>query len=222
MTTLCFYRMTHDTGFAPNPFHGYCTVATCTPNHMRARLKEGDYIVGIEGVKLRKKRKKKRGQNQSSSEHLCIIYFMKIDGVLTLTKYFNDDHRFDKKKCNPNGSDVERVGDNVYWFDGQWNCISGHGHHGDEHLINQDTCGDRVFISSGFSYFGDRGIPLPPALLEHVPRGQGMKYARHATTDLVEKLEDLGSQRGKGLVGQPIDPPHNLILDLSGTSVGCK
>jgi len=57
MTKICFYRMTDDTGFAPNPFHGYCTVATCTPNHMRGRtrLREGDYIVGIEGVKLRRK-----------------------------------------------------------------------------------------------------------------------------------------------------------------------
>ena len=27
-----------DTGLAPNPFWGYCTLAVCTPNHMGIRL----------------------------------------------------------------------------------------------------------------------------------------------------------------------------------------
>ncbi len=50
----CFYRMRHDTGFAPNPYHGYCTLAACTPNHMRAKLEPGDIIVGYEGEHLKK------------------------------------------------------------------------------------------------------------------------------------------------------------------------
>ncbi|MCI0591302.1 MAG: hypothetical protein L0Y67_06845 [Gammaproteobacteria bacterium] len=215
--------MTDDTGFAPNPFHGCCTCATCTPNHMhgRPRLKEGDYIVGIEGVKLRKKRQKKRRQNQSASGD-CIIYFMKIDVVLTLNCYFND-LRFAKKQCNPNSSSyIERVGDNVYWqSDGHWRWIPDHPHD-DEKNIKKDTDGNRVFISSCFSYFGDMGIPLPEVLREHVPPGKGTKYARHATTGLVKELEGLGSRCGKGLVGHPIDAPPDLILDLSGTPAGCK
>lgn len=225
MTTLCFYRMTDDTGFAPNPFHGYCTVATCTPNHTRGcpRLGEGDFIVGIEGDALRKKRKRKRRQNQSSADGLCIIYFMKIDKKLTLNDYFND-QRFAEKKCNPNGSYVDKVGDNVYWqIDGHWHWTPGHVH--DDHddggyLIKQDTCGNRVFISSGFSYFGDMGIPLPKALEEYVPPGKGTKYARDAT-GLVEELEDLG-RWGRGRVGHPVQAQPDLNLNLSGTPAGCK
>jgi len=145
---------------------------------------------------------------------------MKIDEkVLTLTEYFNAP-RFAKKKCVPNGSDVEKVGDNVYWFDGQWHWIPDHPHD-DEKNIKKDTVGNRVFISSCFSYFGDMGIRLSEGFLKHVPPGKGTKYAYDAT-DLVEKLEDLGSRWGKGLVGHPIDAPPDLILNRSGTPAGCK
>ena len=44
---ICTYTVKRDKGFAPNPFYGYCTLAACTPNHMNAKLKEGDYIVGF-------------------------------------------------------------------------------------------------------------------------------------------------------------------------------
>ena len=30
---LCSYVVKYDTGFAPNPFWGFCTLAACTPNH---------------------------------------------------------------------------------------------------------------------------------------------------------------------------------------------
>lgn len=46
MNKACFYVMTVDTGFAPNPFHGVCTLAACTPNHCKAGLELGDLIVG--------------------------------------------------------------------------------------------------------------------------------------------------------------------------------
>jgi len=46
MNKACFYIMTVDTGFAPNPFHGVCTHAACTPNHCKANLEEGDLIAG--------------------------------------------------------------------------------------------------------------------------------------------------------------------------------
>jgi hypothetical protein len=43
---LCSHVVTDDTGFAPNPFHGYCTGAVCTPSHKSAGLKEGDWLIG--------------------------------------------------------------------------------------------------------------------------------------------------------------------------------
>jgi hypothetical protein len=43
---LCSHVITDDTGLAPNPFHGYCTSALCTPSHTNAKLKEGDWLIG--------------------------------------------------------------------------------------------------------------------------------------------------------------------------------
>ncbi|WP_155628852.1 Nmad2 family putative nucleotide modification protein [Burkholderia stagnalis] len=43
---LLKYVMTSDSGLAPNPYFGVCSLALCTPNHMNAKLKPGDWIVG--------------------------------------------------------------------------------------------------------------------------------------------------------------------------------
>lgn len=37
---LFAYKMTHDTGFAPNPFWGYLTLATCKPK-IREKKRRG-------------------------------------------------------------------------------------------------------------------------------------------------------------------------------------
>lgn len=46
---LYTYIVTHDTGFAPNPFGEYCTLANCTPNHMGIRADADDWICGFSG-----------------------------------------------------------------------------------------------------------------------------------------------------------------------------
>ena len=40
------YIVKRDYGFAPNPFYGYCTLATCKPV-IRKHAEIGDIIVGI-------------------------------------------------------------------------------------------------------------------------------------------------------------------------------
>ena len=40
------YKLRHDTGFAPNPFHGFLTLATCKPAIRRCRAK-GDWVAGF-------------------------------------------------------------------------------------------------------------------------------------------------------------------------------
>jgi hypothetical protein len=41
---LCSHVVTCDSGLAPNPFHGYCTSAVCTPSHMNARLEKCEWL----------------------------------------------------------------------------------------------------------------------------------------------------------------------------------
>src|SRR5208283_739042 len=101
---LCSYTVVHDTGFAPNPFHRYCTLATCTPNHMGVRLSLGGWILGTSSV----------------NEGNKLIYAMKVSEILDLDDYFNDP-RFERKKPGPGGW-KRRCGDNIYFrrADGKW------------------------------------------------------------------------------------------------------
>lgn len=53
---LYAYSITRDFGFAPNPFHGICTLATCKPR-IRKAANIGDWILGIGGANLKSAKK---------------------------------------------------------------------------------------------------------------------------------------------------------------------
>lgn len=74
MPKLCSYVLTSDSGYAPNPYGGICTLAHCTPVNVRARLEPGDWIVGTAGVQ--------RGYR--------LIYAMEVAEVLTRAQYMAD------------------------------------------------------------------------------------------------------------------------------------
>ncbi len=83
------YIVAYDTGFAPNPFFGVCTLATCKPR-IREHASIGDWVIGT-GAKL-----KYDYQGR-------LIYAMRVDETLTLDEYWNDP-RFQNKKPVPRGS----------------------------------------------------------------------------------------------------------------------
>ncbi len=80
--TVFSYVIEHDLGFAPNPFHRFCTLACCKPR-IRSVATLGDYILGTGACR------------PSLSGHL--IYWMRVDEVLTFDEYWAD-KRFKKKK----------------------------------------------------------------------------------------------------------------------------
>ena len=45
MSFIC-YKMTHDKGFAPNPYFDVLTLATCKPAIRRTK-KDGDWVAGF-------------------------------------------------------------------------------------------------------------------------------------------------------------------------------
>lgn len=205
MSKVCFYRMTHDGGSAPNPFHSWCTLAICTPNHQRARLVAGDFIVGIEGVTLRRKRFRRFG-GDADDGRLRMIFVMKVDERMGLHSYFHDT-RFADKKAVPASSDpVERVGDNVYFRtdDGKWGWIPGHVHDTGLNIGLQDIRGDTVFVGADFVYFGREPALLPDEFLASVP-GRGIKYLRDAAVGA--RLFEYAQQQagGRKIVADPID-----------------
>lgn len=99
MAKVCFYVMTIDTGFAPNPFHGWCTLAACTPNHRDADLARGDYIAGV----------------FRSGGPPRLVYVMEVAMSLDFDAYYRDG-RFKKKKPRKDGTWQERAGDNIYFM----------------------------------------------------------------------------------------------------------
>jgi len=202
----CFYRMSVDSGFAPNPYYGYCTLAACTPNHMRANLEPGDVIVGVESDGLIRRRRQLLGPD--TSEARCLIYYLPIVEVLDLDSYFRDP-RFARKKPEPDSRSVaRRTGDNVYFQDGHrgLRSVPGNPHDNPEQRL-QDIRGDRVYISAKdeFSYFGGAEVPLPQAFERYLPKGHGIRYHRQRLPALDRYVREAKERMGKaGRIGQPI------------------
>lgn len=153
---LFSYKVVYDIGFAPNPFHGVCTLATCKPR-VRSRAERGDWVVGV-GSKA-----------QGTAGRL--VFAMEVEEKLTFDEYWND-IRFQRKKADRRGSLKYRYGDNVYRRadDGQW-LQSDCRHSLDSGEANQahvrrDTSADAVLVSSRFTYWGGEGPQLPSEFVD--------------------------------------------------------
>jgi Nucleotide modification associated domain 2 len=94
--TLYSYVVTHDTGFSPNPFFGYCTLACCKPE-IRRNAQVGDWIVGLTP----------RAQGNK------VVYFMRVDEIVDFPSYWTHS-RFLQKRPRYDGSVQAKCGDNIY------------------------------------------------------------------------------------------------------------
>lgn len=158
---LCVYVMTCDAGFAPNLFWGYCTLATCTPNHKRCDLKKGDWIVG----------------HNTKAERNRLIYAMQLtEDPMTLDEYYHD-RRFERKRPTQ-GTWQQRCGDNVYSLNdnGVYRQDNNAEYHRTFRLRRIDTYGDRVFVSKHFYYFGANPVLIPQRFVRLIKREQGVSY----------------------------------------------
>ncbi|MBU2719595.1 hypothetical protein HF563_09465 [Acidithiobacillus ferridurans] len=151
------YVVRYDSGFAPNPFYGRCTLATCKPG-IRRSAAIGDWVVGS-------------GSNDHSVRrggHL--VYAMRVTETLSFRDY-DTDQRFDQKKPYRYGSRKQSCGDNIYYRNASnngWNQRDSFhtkpdGTPNPEH-ITRDTGVDRVLVSEDFVYFGGYGPRFPNEL----------------------------------------------------------
>lgn len=98
-TRLHSYVLKHDSGFAPNVSHGYCTLATCKPK-VRMNANVGDWVIGTGSL----------SQNDNEDR---LLYAMKIEEILSYDEYFKREE-FEYKK--PKDSDLhDSQGDNIYY-----------------------------------------------------------------------------------------------------------
>ena len=147
---LFSYVVLRDFGFAPNPFNGYCTLATCKPDIRRVAA-IGDIVIGT-GTK-------------SKILDGRLIYYMEITEKVTFNEYWEDKKFFDKRPF-VRGSLVQMYGDNIYHkFNGIW--YQENSHHSYENgtinyrNLNRDTKVDAVLISNKFFYFGKANLKIP-------------------------------------------------------------
>jgi hypothetical protein len=197
---LYSYIVARDYGFAPNPFHGYCTLATCKPK-IRAGAAVGDWIVGT-GAKTR----------YQLAGHL--IYAMKISETLDYDAYWSDP-RFICKRPVLNGSLKLMYGDNIYHRNGRrW--VQADSHHSLESgrpnpkNIAHDTSVNRLLLSTRFVYWG-HAAPTIPKRFRHFRAteedlccpGQGHRVMSEKLTATFEQW--IASVNKWGVQGLPLE-----------------
>src|SRR5579862_7115644 len=98
MPNVFTYVVDRDFGFAPNPFGGTCTLATCKPI-IRRVARVGDWVCGMGGQRLGATGK--------------LIFAMRVTRTLNFDEY-SEDEGLQFKKPTRNGSLLTLVGDNIY------------------------------------------------------------------------------------------------------------
>lgn len=198
------YVVARDYGFAPNPFNGACTLATCKPD-IRKSAHIGDWVIGCGSASLGYRGK--------------LIYAMRTDEILTYSEYF-DDPRFECKKPVLYGSLKQTYGDNIYSKNpqGEWVQLDSHHSYKDGaqnyHNIRRDTKSEKCLISHHYFYFGRSAITLPQDLEECIYRSRGFKYIEEKSG--VKLTEYLEKEYSPGFIDQPIQ--FNKFSRYNGTT----
>ena len=195
MPRLFAYIVDHDNGFAPNPFHGFCTLACCMPVTRRV-AKKGDYVVGLTGV----------------GDVPRVIYAMKVTDKKTFDEYWRGP-RFLVKRPDVDAGGEKALGDNIYHWDGQEYRQEPSRHSnkdGTEDLKNKrhDTKGNDywVLISDNFTYWGREtqsvgDLRFLPKAFERAPRG----HRRIDDPEKVDAFRKWFDRQKKGRLGDPTD-----------------
>ena len=144
------YVVRYDFGFAPNPFHGVCTLATCKPQIRRAAA-VGDWVVGTGSA-----------PNRLTGR---LVYSMRVSEAMSYDDYWNDP-RFLVKRPNLRGSLIQAFGDNIYhngpkgWMQANSRHSLDDGTPNRDH-IKKDTSSPRLLIGSEFYYWGGLAPKIP-------------------------------------------------------------
>lgn len=194
---LFSYVVRLDFGFAPNPFYGVCTLATCK-GQIRRTAEVGDWIVGT-------------GSSANGLQgHL--VYAMNVSEKLTFEQYWADP-RFVTKRPYLRGSIKQTRGDNIYHRDqrsGEW--IQENSRHSDKdgnpepRHIARDTRHPFVLIAEDFYYWGGAGPSIPTRFRNwqghDICQLRSMKYKFPAAMTNAF-IVWIRSSRGSNYISQP-------------------
>lgn len=162
---LYCYKMTHDTGFAPNPYHDVLTLATCKPT-IRRCAKEGYWISGWTSNGVYDKNNEK---HEFTDDTQKLIYLARVTDKIKIEKYWD---LYEEKRphiisngkvtttnscTGKNNPSVYDMGDNIYkpikGKKGEFEQLPNGGGH-DESNKEHDLSGEYVLICKDYYYFG--------------------------------------------------------------------
>ena len=198
---LYSYVVRYDSGFAPNPFLGYCTLATCKPG-IRQRALVNDWLVGTAS--------NAKGIRRGG----YLVYTMRVTKILSTQEYWTAP-MFEKKKPNLFQNWVCASGDNIYeWLEtGMWRQLNSYhsqidGSPNEMHIV-RDTSVQRILVSDDFVYFGGEGPLLPAKFRENGEASihhSGRNYRRVVREEVIATFEKWVRSLGvRGYLGKPWD-----------------
>ena len=196
MARLFSYIVARDYGFAPNPFYGFCTLATCKPQ-IRKNAETGDWIIGT--------------GSKSKGRAGFLVYAMRVSQAMSFDEYWNDP-RFRNKRPNLYSSMRNAFGDNIYHRERYSNQrIQIDSHHSKEdgtpnlNNICNDTKVDRILVSDDFIYWGGGG-PLLPTFCEDdlccKRQGHRCHFPEDAVREFITWIRGLNDS---GYCGVPLE-----------------
>ncbi|MFZ4394550.1 MAG: hypothetical protein ACOYOU_02870 [Kiritimatiellia bacterium] len=197
---LFMYVVDRDFGFAPNPFHGICTLATCKPK-LRKSASVGDWVIGMGGCRL-----KATGR--------C-VFAMRVGKRITFDQYW-DGAEFRDKRPVRNGSKKMMVGDNIYHRHtpvSEWKQEDSHHSLPDgsanQHNLRNDTQTNAVLVSDLFYYFGSKAPVVPTTLLAALTYRNGRSHRRYKMSAPAQMLTQWFAKTFAGrqntVFGDPFD-----------------
>ncbi len=205
MPNVYMYVVARDFGFAPNPFHGVCTLATCKPK-IRKTAQVSDWIIGMGGAQLK-------------AVGRC-IYAMQVTDTLTFDAYW-DDPVYACKRPVRNGSRKTIMGDNIYHRPtGTTVWVQEDSHHSqidgspDSSNIRNDTQANRVLISRNFYYFGNAASTVPRDILSQLGFHNGIGHRKFTQARAQPFLDWLHSDY-KGRANTVIGDPYQFMKSSS-------
>lgn len=210
---LFSYKMTHDTGFAPNPFGSTLTLATCKPQ-IRCSKQQGDWIAGFTSKALT--------GDQVGEERL--IYLMHVGKKLHLRDYYGDPRFQDKVPNLGKAGPVPKAGDNIYrplvpgaFEPGHFEQLPNPNHWGigvdapSPFDLHRDVSGQYVLIADEFYYFGAQAISLPDVVRPALPRGQSA-HGKQSSAELAERfIAFIRARYQPGRQGKPTQWPTDEV-----------
>lgn len=193
------YVVDRDLGFAPNPFHGYCSLATCKPG-IRKSASINDWVIGMGGGRLK-------------AVGRC-VYAMRVDEKISFNEYWHNPIYNDKKPVR-NGTKRMLVGDNIYHQNesGEWLQANSHHSHEDGsvnmHNVENDTQSNYVLLSKYFYYFGQSAPELPHFVLDGIGYENRRNYRVFTIQQCDPLIQWLACHYQQSL-NQVLDKPYDL------------